>query len=50
MTLLIPQIINSREIDIDGQKIRLQANTVILSDKVTVHIDVQTVPSQPYRA
>lgn len=41
--LLIPQIIDNREIEIDKQKMRLVVKMVIISETVTVYVDVFTL-------
>lgn len=45
--LLIPQIINNREIEVNSKKIRLEAETVVISDIVTVYVNVLMVPPKP---
>lgn len=44
--LLIPQIIDNREIEINGNRIRLQIKMVVISDIVTVYVNTQAVPSK----
>ncbi len=43
--LLIPQIIDNRDIEINGKKIRLAIRMVVISDIVTVYVITQKVPS-----
>lgn len=38
--MLIPQIVDNREIEIDKQKMRLVVRMVIISETVTVYVDV----------
>ncbi len=38
--LLIPQIVDNREIEVDKQKVRLVVKMVVISETVTVYVDV----------
>ena len=38
--LLIPQIVDNREIEVDKQKMRLVVKMVVISETVTVYVDV----------
>lgn len=43
--MLIPQIIDGREIDVDGRKLGLKVKLVVIAKSVVVYLEVKPIPS-----